>query len=1035
MECPKCSADNPSGSSFCGRCGTSLLPAAPAPAAAPLAGPAPAPSPGKTLLMPVENLAPGTTFAGRYQVIEELGRGGMGRVYKVLDREVGERIALKLLRGEVAAHEGTISRFREELRLARRIIHKNVCRMFDLGSSEGTYFITMEYVDGEDLKKFIRRSGHLAVEKAVAIARQIGEGLAEAHRLGVVHRDMKPQNVMIDDEGNARIMDFGIARSVQAGGLTGPGMMIGTPDYMSPEQVEGLAADPRADIYALGVILYEMLAGRLPFEGDTPLSVAVKHKTEAPPDPRTFNPSIPSGLAEVILKCLDKDREKRYGSTIELLADLARIGEEKARPRKLPEARKPATMKTPAAARPSAGFRWKKAVVPVALLAVAALGFAGYRYLHRQAKADWARGTALPEVMRLVNESKYGQAFWLARKAEEAIHEDPRLAGLWPEMSREISVETEPAGARVSVKSYKDVEGEWHELGTTPLSAVRIPRDLLRWKLEKPGFRTVSAASSGSGGSLRFVLDRPEGLPPRMVRVPAGTYAPRMIAIARWSSVEIGEFLIDEYEVTNREFKTFVDAGGYRNKEFWKHSFTGDGRTLSWEEAMPLFLDRTGRPGPSTWELGGFPEGQGDYPVGGLSWFEAAAYAEFAAKSLPTVFHWAICAGPQYASSIVPLSNFGGKGPAPGGQYQGLGPFGTHDMGGNVREWCLNASGGMRYILGGAWDDPSYFFFQMHAVSPFDRSAANGFRCVRYSSAGSFPADMAGPVPQPFVRDFDKEKPVPDDVFAVYKRFYAYDKRELNAVVESADDTSPFWRKEKITYDAAYGNERIIAYLYLPKAGAPPYQTVIYFPGSNAMALRSSADLATGGFDFLVKSGRAVLYPVYKSTYERGDGFSFYTAELTVNSWKDHTIMWHKDSARSVDYLETRPDVDTDRLAYLGSSWGGHQGPLILALEKRIKTGIFHNGGLLAYDELKSVPEADHINFVPRVTVPVLMLNGRYDYLFPVDAAQKPMFRLLGTPAEDKRHLLYDSEHNLPRNEMIKETLNWLDRYLGPVNR
>lgn len=1006
------------------------------------------PAVGETLLMPAEALQTGTTFAGRYQVIEELGRGGMGRVYKVLDREVGERIALKLLRAEIAARENTIRRFREELRLARRVSHKNVCRMFDLGFAEGMYFITMEYVDGEDLKKFIRRSGQLTVGKAAEIARQIGEGLAEAHRLGVVHRDMKPQNVMIDGEGNVRIMDFGIARSVQTEGVTGTGVMIGTPEYMSPEQVEGTAADPRADIYALGVILFEMLSGRVPFEGDTPLSVALKHKTDPPPDPRDFNPGIPPPLAEVILRCLEKDRERRYGSAAEFLTALGRAGEEiagtgispmaareTAKPRKMREPQKPTTA-VPAAERPAAGVHGKRAVVPVAILAVLALSFAGYRYFHYKAKVEWARGMALPDVMRLIGDGKLYEAFRLAQEAERLIPDDPRLAGLWPEMSREVTVESEPPGARVSIKAYGDVEGEWQDLGATPLSSVRIPREFLRWKAVMPGYGTQFLANSGAAGRLRIVLDRPEDLPPGMARVPGGSYslAAGVLSIGRSPSVETGDFLIDEYEVTNREFKEFVDAGGYRNKEFWKHSLTGDGRTLSWEQAMPLFLDRTGRPGPSTWELGGYAEGQGEYPVSGLSWFEAAAYAEFAGKSLPTIFHWWICAGQTNASSIVPLSNLGGQGPAPGGRYHGLGPFGTYDMAGNVREWCLNASGDARYILGGAWGDPSYMFMHINAISPFDRSATNGFRCVTYLSPGGFLEDLADPVAQPHVRDFDKERPVPDDVFALYKRLYAYDRKELDAVTESIDDASPFWRKERITYDAAYGNERIIAYLYLPKEGAPPYQTVIYFPGSHATERRSSEGLATQSFDFLVKSGRAVLYPVYKSTYERSDGFSFYTAAMTAISWRDHAILWYKDLARSVDYLEGRPDVDTDRLAYLGSSWGAHQGVLLLALEKRIKTGMLLLGGFPSPPEAGwEAPEADHVNFAPRITIPILMLNGRYDYVFPLETSQKPMFGFLGTPAEHKRHLVYDSEHNLPRNEMIKETLSWLDKYLGPV--
>jgi dienelactone hydrolase/predicted Ser/Thr protein kinase len=1040
VKCPKCSTPNPSDSSFCGRCGTSLLPAAPP------AGPTAAPSPGETLLMPVEALATGATFAGRYQVVEELGQGGMGRVYKVLDHEVGEPIALKLLRGEIATREDTIRRFREELRLARRISHKNVCRMFDLGSSEGTYFITMEYVDGEDLKKFIRRSGQLTVGKAVAIARQVGEGLAEAHRLGVVHRDLKPQNIMIDGEGNARIMDFGIARSIRAEGVTGTGVMIGTPEYMSPEQVDGRAADPRADIYALAVILYEMLAGRLPFEGDTPLSIAVKHKTEAPPDPRALNPAIPAGLAGAILKCLEKDREKRYGSIAGLLADLERIGDEvagiaespppsleKARPRKMREPPKPATPKAPAAARPSKGFGRRKAVVPIAIFAVLTLSFAAYLYLHRNAKVDWARGTALPEVMRLIGDGKLYEAFLLARKAEEAIPEDPRLAGLWPEMSREVSIETEPPGARISIKAYKDVEGEWHGLGTTPLSAVRVPQEFLRWKVEKADFKTVFRASFGSGGSLRLVLDRPENLPPRMVRVPGGRHAPRGPLLMSMEPLEMGDFLIDEFEVTNREFKEFVEKGGYADRRFWKNPFSRDGRNLAWEDAISLFTDRTGRPGPSTWELGGYPEGQDDHPVGGISWFEAAAFAEFSGKSLPTVYHWIISAGQGNSSATVPLSNFEGKGPAPGGRFGGLGPFGTYDMAGNVREWCWNAVGGMRYTMGGAWNDPIYKSYEPTAALPFDRSAVNGFRCVKYLSPESFPAVTALPLTMPFARNFDKETPAAAEVFAIYKRLYEYDKRELNAVMESVDDASPFWRKEKIAYDAAYGNERIIAYLYLPKKGAPPYQTVIFFPGDSAQSMRSSADLATGSFDFLVKSGRAVLYPVYKSTYERGDGFRFEAGQLTPNNWRDHAVMWYKDFARSIDYLESRPDVDEDRLAYLGYSWGGHQGVFLLGLETRIKAGMFLIGGFIPFEDLKKVPEADHINFAARITIPILMLNGRYDYIMPLEMSQKPMFRFLGTPEEHKRHILYDTDHNLPRNEMIKETLNWLDKYLGPV--
>jgi serine/threonine protein kinase len=281
--------------------------------------------PTLTLEAPVYSLERGSTFADRYEIIEELGKGGMGRVYKVYDKKIREIIALKLLKPEIASDLRTTERFSNELRFARKISHPHVCRMYDLGEEGQAHFITMEYVPGEDLKSFIRRAGHLTEPKAMSIAAQIAEGLAEAHRLGVLHRDLKPQNVMIDRDGNAKVMDFGIARSLHAAGLTASGVMVGTPEYMSPEQAEASVVDQRSDIYSLGIILYEMVTGRVPFSGETPLSIALKQKVEMPRDPRELNSMISEGLSRLIMKCLEKDKEKRYQSAQELRADLDRI--------------------------------------------------------------------------------------------------------------------------------------------------------------------------------------------------------------------------------------------------------------------------------------------------------------------------------------------------------------------------------------------------------------------------------------------------------------------------------------------------------------------------------------------------------------------------------------------------------------------------------------------------------------------------------------------------------------------------------------
>jgi len=315
MRCSECSFDNQENSRFCSRCGTPL------PSFQNLASL----TDTKTLVTPISELVIGSVFANRYFVIEKLGQGGMGKVYRVLDKKLEEEIALKVLKPEIAVDKKTIERFRNELKLARRISHPHICRMYDLNEEHGTQFITMEYVPGEDLKSTIRRLGVLNVAKVIEIAKQICEGLGEAHRHDIVHRDLKTQNIMIDPKGKARIMDFGISRCLQAEGITADGIIVGTPEYISPEQLDGSKVDERSDLYSLGIILFEMATGQLPFKGDTTLSVAIKHKTAMPPDPRELNAQIPKSLSALILKCLEKRKDKRFKNAAEILEELEKM--------------------------------------------------------------------------------------------------------------------------------------------------------------------------------------------------------------------------------------------------------------------------------------------------------------------------------------------------------------------------------------------------------------------------------------------------------------------------------------------------------------------------------------------------------------------------------------------------------------------------------------------------------------------------------------------------------------------------------------
>ncbi len=933
----------------------------------------------------------------------------MATVWLAHDRKHDRDVAIKVLKPALASSIAA-DRFQREISIAARLSHPHILPLLDSGAADDDLrYYVMPVVTGESLRERLSRSRTRPLADALRFTTEITEALAYAHANGVVHRDVKPDNVMLSG-GHAIVMDFGIAKAIGRDArnttLTAEGMSMGTPAYMAPEQVTGEGViDHRADLYAVGAMLYEMLAGAPPFTGTWEQVLMTKLAKDAP-----ALTTAPTAVARLVARCLSREADGRPASAEALLAELRALS---------------------APASPARRTRAPLLLGAAALL-VTAVGT--LLYLRNQ-RERWARDVAVPTIARMIDADQLDSAFDLAQSVAVRSPGDSVPKRLWDMISREQEFLSEPAGASVTRAPLGDTT-HWIPVGTTPTPAVRIPTTAWYYRYSKPGYRTITVMGARLGGSY---VPIPAPVPLRataapdsdMVLLRGGPMKGTFYGLRDDQRFTLSDFLMNAREVTNREYKAFVDAGGYGDPRWWDSTIVADGHQVSWEAAMARFVDRTGRPGPSTWEGGAPPREADELPVGGVSWYEARAFARFVGKALPTVYEWNAAAIPDAARWVVPTGRYETNSPVRGGAERSVSPRGVYDLAGNVREWTVNArEAGTRYILGGGYSDPPYLYAELYTQPEMDRSPINGIRLVKRLTDAKDLAAASAPIPG-LTRNYRTVKPVDDATFRAFAALYEYDHTPLRDSIVSTDASDPDWVRQEITYDVPGASIRMRGVLFLPKRAKPPFQTVVLFPASDAQILAKPSDMSLQLIDYVVRSGRILFHPIFEHTFGRGTPIEEQVRDSSI-AHRDQTIRWGKELRRSVDYLATRPDVDTTRFAYMGSSWGGRLAGVMLAIEPRFRTAVLNVPGLGMSAQR---PEEDPVNFLPRIHMPVLMLSGRFDSVFPVELSQKPFYELLGTPAADKKRIVYDGGHFLPRAMMMQESLGWLDKYLGVVRR
>jgi serine/threonine protein kinase/dienelactone hydrolase len=950
---------------------------------------------------------PGTVIAKRYRVKNKIAEGGMATVFLAEDLKHGRDVAVKVLH-ESLAHTIGIQRFLREIEVISRLQHPHLLTLIDSGATGGLPYYVMPFIEAQSLRETIAEHGRLSLDQSLRVACEVADGLSYAHQHGVVHRDIKPSNILMSG-GHAVVADFGIATAIHnatESRLTLTGTSLGSPTYMSPEQAAGESdVDARSDVYSLACVLYEMLAGQPPIDFASMQHVVTRKLTGNYTKLREHRPDIPATLEAVIHQALTPERTERFAS-IEDFATAIKAA--------LPVERGGISTRV----------KWAAAAAALVIVATLAVMF------RHQRQVVWAT-QQIAEINRLAQNSQHTAAFNLAQLVIPIIPGDTTLRRIRPMFTDFIRIVTDPAGARVFAQRIEGTDSSWKDIGTTPLDSVPMPKFFnepgYRLRIERSGFEPVNVLHV----LLADFTQTGRGPPPidTLVLDTAGGPAAGMARIRGFpvvqgrDTIQLADYHIGKYEVTNREYMKFVEAGGYSDRKWWTEPMVRDGRTVTWEEGMAEFRDRTGLPGPGLWNGGRFPPGEEDFPVGGVSYYEAAAYARFAGKQLPTSVHWAGAAlrsNRETGWITGPTDNVNGS----QARRVGMGisnVWGLFDAAGNVREWCVNPIDSGRLTRGATWEDETFHVGHLIPRPEFDRSPTNGLRLALYTDADTIIRQVSRRIARNPPRDFRNFVAVSDAEFAGYRRMYDYDRLPLDARLEHEGE-GDYYRWQKVSFTAAYKGPRMAAYLLIPRNASPPFEPIVFWPPGNAADRAIGPELlASETFvGFIVRSGRALVMPLFYGSYERDNSTFSMARSPAVSSieYRDLMVHWINDFRRTVDYIETRADMKADRIGYYGLSGGGAFAPLALAMEPRIKAAVLNTAG---YSVSASVrPEVHAANYAPRVRAPTLMLGGQYDIVFPYETSQVPFFKHLGTP--DKDHKVSPRSHILAREAIARDT-------------